>query len=470
MRQPRALIPLFATELWERYGFYIVQGLLIFYLIKHFGYSDDRADTLLGEFTALVYISPVLGGWIADRFLGFRYAVALGAILLGVGYAFVATTEPHFFILGLATVIIGNGFLKPNVSSYLGVFYKPIDPKRDAGYTIFYIGINTGIILSTLTSGFIFRDYGPHWAFGTAAVGMLISLISFMLGYRVFGKKGLPTNLNITNKCILGGAIVVGVACACWLLINDHVGQEILIVFGLLVLTGLILLGRCYQRQQRHALYACILLILLSILFWALFFQMFFSINLFTLRSVNRVILGITVPPVAFISIEAIFIILLGGFFAKLWKTLADRNRDFSYPIKFAFAMLAVVVAMSCLIVALHYSHHLGRINPWWIAACYLFLTIGELFISPIGLAMITQLAPPKLVGLLMGVWFMALGFGASFGGYLAEIAAVPHHLSIQSKIDGIYLHAFTVYAIIAGLTFLLTLALTPLIKRLSPY
>lgn len=467
MKQPRALVPLFATELWERYGFYIVQGLLIFFLVNHLNFSDDHAYTVLGQFSALVYISPIIGGFLADRYLGFRYAILIGAILLCLGYIIVSTTVTSLIYWGLAVVIMGNGFLKANISSYLGEFYSAKDPRRDAGFTIFYIGINLGVIISTTSSGFIQREFGWHVVFATAAIGMMIAIISFLIGFKHFAKKGLPIAPQSKNIIIVGTTIVAGTIISLLLLTLPNIGSTILMVFGLLLLGYLLIIARTYKPAARMKIYALIIMIIVSIIFWALYFQIFFSMNLFVERSVNRHLFGINIPPVAFISLESFFIIALGFPTAKLWKYLAKHNCDLSYQLKFTLALVAVVLTMLTVVCGIVLTNGNGLVNPWWLVLTYFFLTVGELLLSPIGLAMVTKLAPKGLIGMMMGVWFMALGFGSSLAGYLAKFAAVPKDDHRLSTINPIYLHAYGKYAVIAGVFVVVMIALSPLLNKL---
>ncbi len=476
--QPRALKPLFLTEMWERYGFYIVQGLLIFFLTNALGFSDTKADIISGEYLALVYISPILGGFLADRVMGFRHSIMLGAVLLCAGYAIVATSHHELIFWGLATVIMGNGFLKPNISSYLGDFYNDNDPRRDGGFTIFYMGINIGSALATLSAGYLQRYLGWSLSFAAASFGMLIAIWSFYYGYRYFENLGLPkTKANIqpaylrclANPISIGIICLTGIALSYALLKYASVGNVLLIILGAFLFTFLIMYAFKFERQARNRLIALIILITSSIVFWAIFFQLFISINLFVERNVDRQLFHFTIPAVNFISLEAIFIIALGLPFAYMWQRLHKRKVHPSYSIKFALAMFTTALAMGLLMLGIHFTPGSGMTQAFWVVIVYFFVTVGELLLSPIGLSMVTELAPKQLTGLMMGIWFMALGFGGSLGGELAEMASIPKNLISDVHMSNvIYSHAFANFGLIALATGVLLLILTPWLRRLT--
>lgn len=476
MEQPKALTPLFATELWERFGFYIIQGLLVIFLSQHLDFSDDRAYKILGAYTALIYISPIIGGYIADHILGFRNAILLGAILLCVGYVFTSIAHFQFLLAGLAIVICGNGFLKPNISSFLGEFYKENDTRREAGFTLFYIGINFGILASTLSSGFIQEYFGWHATFACAAIGMLIAIISFILGFKYFKDKGLAPHKNALRKPLYRylsnraglASVIAGMILLPYLLLEfPRYGNIILTICAAALFIVLFVIAlRCHKLARRRMV-ALIILIIASIIFWGLYFQMFFSMNLFIERAVDRHLFGIKIPTVLYISSVAFFIIVLGTPTAFLWKHLHKRKKNPSIPTKFALSMFALAIAMAIFVIAIHLPEQNGLVHSAWIVLAYLFVTVGELLLSPIGLSMVTTLSPPRMTGMLMGAWFFALGMGGALASVFAQEASVPKMVVQISSIENIYDHAFfnySIYAVIAGAAIL---ALTPWLKRL---
>lgn len=468
MQHPRALIPLFLTELWERFGFYIIAALLIIYMTKGLHFTDARGYATLGAFNALVYISPIIGGFLADRFLGFRYSILIGAILLFFGYVTLASNQHEIALLiGLAIIIVGNGFLKPNISSFLGKFYNENDPRRESGYTIFYIGINIGALLATLLAGFIQQAFGWGLTFAVAAIGLTISIITYLYGFRYFADKGLPKKHFGTKTIIISISITTAVI-AFFLLNNALYGNLIIALLGGIFALFLVSFAFRYPKNVRNKMLALLILITFSILFYGVFLQAFFSINLFLLRSVNRMMFGITVPPIAFLSLEPIFLLLIGPFFALLWQKLSQRRINPSFAIKFALAFFVLALALLTTAIATHFPNAQGKIPAVWMLTYFFCLTFAELLISPIALAMVTVLAPKKLLGLMMGAWFMFTGFGGILAGYFAKQADIPKGLTDLATINAIYGKAFLHFALIAFITGIVLSIFIPQIKRLA--
>lgn len=473
-KQPKALYALALTEMWERFGIYIIQGLLIFYMTKVLVFTDATAYQTLGQFTALIYIVPVIGGAFADRVFGFRQSILIGAVLLLLGYSQVAMGIPVLFFTGLATVILGTGFLKPNISSFLGCFYQDKDSRRDAGFTLFYMFFNVGSFLATTSSGFVQERFGWDITFATAACGIVIALIVFVYGYRYYGKEGqglMPTgSAKHAISWVLACFFLFGLIAVCyWLLLKANMGSQLLFVVGSVVALIVIGLSIRLPSSARNKVIALIIFVIISILFWSLFFQLFFTINLFVDRNVDRHLFGITLPAVLFISLEAFFIFTISPFFALMWRKLHQLGYEISTGTQFSLALWVIGAAMALLVMALHFTDINSLVNPIWIIGVYLLFTIAELLLSPIGLAMITRLAPPKWVGLMMGIWFMSLGFGGSLAGVLAKQASIaPELINNLQQTHLIYASAFTHYTLIAALGGLLTLPLIPWLKRLT--
>lgn len=474
LEQPKALLPLCATEMWERFGFYIIQGLLIILITNHFGISDKQGFLITGMYGALVYISPIIGGYYADNYLGFRYTVLIGACFQCIGYIFIATLIPNYLYLGLSFVILGNGFLKPNIASYLGEFYSINDPKREAGFTYYYMGMNTGTFISTLTAGFIQQAWGWHICFATAALGMLISIMIFIKGFPRYKDKGLIVAKDLIRKktaifIISTLFLCIAIVASCYtLLTHPAIGDKILLYLGAIVFIVLIILALCYQKQQRRHLVALIFLLLFAVVFWAIFFEMFSVVNLFVERNIDRHIFGVEMPPLAFISLESVFILVLGAPLATLWKTLHRRKKDLNIALKFSLALLTLAVAMWLLTFAIHHPSAEYLVLPGWMVLFYLLLTLGEMLLSPIFLSAVTELSPPKLVGLMMGAQYMAIGFGSSISGWLGLLAAIPKGVTNVQMTNHIYAHAFNVYMLICVAAGIIVLLSTPLMKKLT--
>lgn len=477
MKQPRALSPLFLTEMWERFGFYVVQSLLILYLTNILNFNDTKSYTLLGEFTALVYLAPLAGGFFSDRVLGPRYSILVGAIFLAIGYYLLAAYSHAMLFLSLAFIVIGNGFLKPNISSFLGEFYYEDDPRRDAGFTLFYIGINIGALLALGGGGFIQEKWGWWAAFGSAGVGMTIGLITFCFGFSTFENRGLPVPYDqikskvlrfLSRKLSISVLILICLGIALLLLRSSRAAEIIQVLVGILIVITLIYTATRYEKHQRNRLFALIILILASVIFWGLFFQMFASVNLFTERDVDRHVFGFLLPPSAFLSLESLFILLMGPFLAWLWQRLHVKKKDLTPGVKFSLGLFSITLAMLLLVIGIHFPNQQGFTSSRWIIVFFVFATLGEMLLSPIGLSMVTELSPPKLSGLMMGVWFMGIGFGGELSGHLATQASVPKGLhQAVTKTSLIYSNAFLHDALLAFITGVVLLAISPWLKRL---
>lgn len=477
MKQPKVLAPLFSTELWERFGFYIIQGLLIFYLTRHLSFDDAKAYLVLGQYSALIYISPIIGGFLADRILGFRRAVVMGGILLFIGYALLATTIPILLFPSLATIIMGNGLLKPNISSLLGNFYHADDPRRDAGFTLFYMGINIGSLLATGAAGYIQRLWGWDVAFGAAAFGLLLALLSFYAGQRHYGEHGLPVKRHhsdpqwlriLHNNIVLALGLVGFIVLFSVLLASAGIAEIIEFVVGIAVCSVIVWMSKAYPREQRRKLMALLILILFSIVFWILYYQMFMSMNLFVARAVDRTLFGLdNVPAVLFIAFDAIFIILLAYPLARLWRYLEGHRYALSYPAKFALALLIIGLGMAVLLIAIAHPNPDGFVNAYWIVLVFFFIALAEMLISPIGLSMVTRLAPVKMRGLLMGFWFMVIGVSGAIAGVLAREASIPKSMTDINQIKAIYDHGFSIFMIMALIAGVLLFLFVSRIKRL---
>lgn len=471
MKQPKALSILFLTEMWERFGFYLLEGLLILFMTHSLDFSDAKSYTILGEFSTLVYITPVVGGYLADKFLGFRFAVLLGGTLLAAGYA---TLISNALFLGLSLIIIGNGLLKSNISSFLGLFYTGNDERRDSGYTIFYIGINTGVLLSTILGGLLVKYIGWHSTFGVAAVGMLIGIITFRLGFKYFENKGYsPTNPEITTTTqyvlkkplLLIGIIFSGIVTYIAFQLPT-VTNSILAVFGVVLFISLITIAIRLPKIERRNMFALIIIMLFAIVFWGLYLEVFFAVNLFTDRIVDRTMFGFTIPTPAFISLEAIFIIVLGSGIAKVWDKLHNSYKAISAPIKFSVAFLALGVCMQILVFSIYFKHS-ELIQPLWLVLFYFVLTIAELSLSPVGLSMFSEYSPKHLLGLMMGAWFISVGFGGELSGFLAQQADFTGDASNHLELAKIYSHAFQHFAWLGYASAFLMLIMSPVINKL---
>lgn len=474
-RQPKALYLLFMTELWERFGFYTVQTILILYITHGLGYSDTRADLLYGAFSALLYLTPTVGGYLADRYMGFQRAIIWGGLLLTLGYVATAFPGERIFFIGLSILIVANGLFKPNVSGIVGTLYDRDDPRRDGGFTLFYMGINIGAFLPPLFIGAVVKYYGWHTGFLFAAAGMLIGMITFWWGRKMLGNKGgIPESSPLRKKrsapvkfytlFLLGIIAAIALVQFCF----SYPGSTSMTVIIASILIFLVVIYFLFKenRQQRNRMIACLILIGISVGFWALYNQTFTSLMLFADRNMDVHFLGFKIDAEFTQFFNPFFIVALSPILSWFWIKLAKRHINPSTPTKFAMGVLCIALGFLVLAFGSAFFGHQGLTSPWWLVSNYFLQTVGELFLSPVGLAMITVLSPPHLVGMMMGVWFLSQSAAFAIGGALATLASIPNQLPPEASLP-IYTHAFLLYgSITLGLT-VVSFAFIPFLKRL---
>lgn len=479
MGHPQGLFVLFFAEMWERFSYYGMRALLIFYLTKHWLFSDEKASVIYGAYTALVYITPVIGGYLADRYLGQRKAVTFGAVLLTFGHFLMGfegtggqdAASLSIFWLALAFIIVGSGFLKANISVIVGQLYPRTDVRRDGAYTIFYMGINLGAFLGSLACGYLGEVYGWSYGFGAAGVGMLLGLVVFIWGKPLLMGKGEspdPARLaapvaGIKLEWLLYGVGVFAVGLI-WALIQYQslVGSILGIAGAILVAYILYTAVAKLPAEDRDRIFAAMFLILGSILFWALFEQAGSSLNLFADRYVDR---G-GVPASAFQSINAMYIVLLAPLFAGLWVWLGRRGREPSAPAKFGLALIQLGFGFLVLVWGAQLVGVENATPVIFIFLIYFFHTTGELCLSPVGLSAMNRLAPAHMASLIMGTWFFASATGNFAAGLIAAATgseAAAGEGAAKETVLGVYSQIGWI-AIAVGVG---VLVVAPLVKRL---
>ncbi len=471
---PPGLATLFMVEMWERFSYYGMRALLTLYLTKHLLFSDDVAYGMYGAYTSMVYLTPIFGGMLADRLLGFRKAVIWGALLMAAGHFAMAFENLLHLALGL--LIIGNGFFKPNMSSIVGRLYEVDDPRRDGGYTIFYMGVNVGAFLSPLICGYVGENWGWHYGFGLAGVGMLLGLLNFVLRQGVLEDRAEPPNPELLSRSLVAGlnrewlvyiGTIVPIAVATWLVSRFGVVQNLLTTVTIAVIVGLVIfmIVRC-SGVERSRLTVAILLCVFGVSFWSLFEQAGSSINLFTDRNVNRDLFGWIIPTTWFQSVNPAFIILLAPLFSWGWTWLAKRKLEPSTPAKFALGIFQLGLGF----IALYYSIKLsgdGTVHFTWLLLGYLLHTTGELCVSPVGLSSISKLAPAKILGLMMGVWYLAFAYAQILATLIARMTSIPtaEGGEVISKLE-----AAQVYGSVFGQVGLLVIGVSVFMFLLVPF
>jgi proton-dependent oligopeptide transporter, POT family len=472
--QPRGLYLLFFTELWERFGFYTLQTIIILYMTKALMMSDSKAYLLYGTFSSMLYLTPVIGGYLADRYLGFQRAIIIGGILFVLGYALTAIPSDSMFFLGLSVIIIANGLFKPNISSIVGDLYRPGDARREGGFTLFYMGINLGSLIPPLITGMLVSMYGWHFGFLLAALGMAVGLVIFLGGrsrLRAIGSLPPMSPLHHTADtfkfyALLLLGIVLSIGLMLFLFRFPGETDILLAIASLVILLVVIYFLLKEKPAQRNKMIACLVLILISVGFWAIYNQTFTSLMLYADRNMNKEFLGFTIDAEFTQFFNPFFIILLSPFLSRLWIYLSKNKSNPSTPTKFSFGVLFMALGFFFLGLGGVYFGQNGEISPYWLVGSYFLQTIGELLLSPIGLAMITMLSPKHLVGMMMGVWFLTQAAAFAIGGGLATLSSIPAKTASVAAL-AIYDKAFFIYGGLSLGLAILSFILIPYLKRL---
>jgi proton-dependent oligopeptide transporter, POT family len=471
---PRGLFVLFYAEMWERFSYYGMRALLILYLTRFWLFSDSKANLIYGAYTALVYITPVLGGYLADRWLGQRKAVLFGGIVLAFGHAFMAVegmhgvTDPalkqadpviNVFWLALALIIVGSGFLKANISVIVGQLYRMTDGRRDAAYTIFYMGVNVGAALGTILVGYLGETLGWAWGFGLAGIGMVCGLIIFVVGRPALRGRGEPPRpLKRGPEFALYGIGLAAVAVIWGLIQYQDVIQTLLIVAGVIMLGYTLYEAFKLPKEPRERMFAILFLIALNPLFWGLFEQAGGSLNLYTERFVDRQ----GVPTSLFQSINPIYIVLLAPLFAGLWQWLGRRGLEPSAPAKFGIALAQLGLGF---LVFVWGARTFGddALTPVFLVFLIYFLhTTAELCLSPVGLSAMARLSPLHLTSFVMGAWFYMSAVGNFVAGKIGQATGGEGGEMSQSLALSIYSRIGWVAIGVA----VVVLMVSPLVKR----
>jgi POT family proton-dependent oligopeptide transporter len=434
---PRGLSTLFFTEMWERFSFYGMRALLILFMVatvEHggLGFTTSKAGAVYGLYTAMVYLLSLPGGWIADRIIGQRRAVLIGGIVIALGHFAMAFPRIETFYLGLALIVIGTGLLKPNISTMVGALYTAKDIRRDAGFSIFYMGINLGAFLSPLVCGYLGENINWHYGFAAAGVGMTLGLLQYLAGAKYLGvaglqRKGSEKDLQLFRRVVAGlfaGILIVAGLYGSGLMTFS--AEALSNAFGVIlagivvVFFGWLLTSKDYSPVERSRFWVILVLFLAATLFWSAFEQAGSTLNLFAARNTNLHAWDFPLWGLFrasyYQSFNSVFLIALAPLFALLWVKLGPKNP--SSTAKFSWGLLFVGLGFAVLIPVATSTN----VSPWWLALTYLLHTIGELCLSPVGLSAMTKLAPQRAVGMMMGVWFMADSVGNFIGGRLASV------------------------------------------------
>ncbi len=595
-----ALFALFFAEMWERFSYYGMRALLVFYMTRGFlHYDDTRSYGVYGAYTALVYMTPFVGGLVADRLLGQRAAVIIGGSLMALGHLVMTIQNQYSFFVALALLIVGNGFFKPNIGTILGSLYSVprLTGKRDGGFTIFYMGVNLGAAMAPLLCGYVGETYGWHYGFGLATIGMMIGLAIFIaptivtqvligcgaagaafalvysgaqqtiwvLGVNIFvavalvvamvfalwalQNGALPKEAGAAksmknygrNLAMVLGVISVVIPLFAWLTSNPTIAGYVLYVVGIVALVYVLIEAFRVTKIERDRLFVILIMCVFSMLFWAFFEQAGSSINNFTDRNVDRVsearhiteadvggsvdlelnqeqlgyvdgdgvlfaldqlnaartaaqeagetsahatwtirpehvgmgINGDEVPASVFQATNPVFILIFGLVFTALWGFLYKRNIEPSTPTKFVFALIQLGLGFGALWLGAHYADARGMVGMSWLLLAYMLHTTGELCLSPVGLSMVSKMAPARMVATMMGAWYLATAFSQYLAGLIAMLTGVHEEGAtgpqvIPPPIETLHLYAdvFAKIAVASFVAAVVLMVLTPFVKK----
>ncbi|MEO6004780.1 MAG: peptide MFS transporter [Opitutus sp.] len=474
---PRGLTTLFFTEMWERFSYYGMRALLILFMVKTaaeggLGYDTKRAAAIYGTYTMSVYLLSILGGFIADNFIGSRRAVLIGGIIIASGHFAMALNSQLTFFSGLVLIAVGTGLLKPNISTMVGALYSPTDVRRDAGFSIFYMGINIGAFLAPLITGHLAQSeswraqltswgFDPthswHWGFAAAGVGMTFGLIMYVLQRDRLAHVGLPPAPAADGSRPWGKLALVAVASLALIATMRASDAHPSLIYGLFAVQILAVLFFAFRRDQDSKRLAAILIFFIAAeIFWAIFEQTGSTISLFADRLTRNEVFGWPFPSSWWQSVNSIWVILLAPLFAFLWIRMGTRQP--SSPLKFALGLLFVALSFVLMVPAAKLTAE-GRVSPLWLIGLFFLQTTGEMLLSPVGLSTMTKLAPQRLAGLVMGIWFLA----AALGNKLAGVLAGEFKSENPEQLATFFWHQ----ALSVGVATLALLALVPWVKRL---
>jgi len=492
---PKGLFYLFFAELWERFSFYGMRALLMLYMTERiFSALSNRdfvAAGIYAGYGSLVYATPVLGGLLADRVLGYRSAITLGGILMAIGHIVLAFESDFGFFAGLGFIIIGNGYFKPNISTFVGTLYKKDDVKKDAGFSIFYMGINIGAAVAPILCGWLGREYGWHYGFGLAGLGMILGVIVFRYGINtgVFGDKGHSPDPELMEKKTMGiktkwlipilsflAVPIVGFAISYgkqnWPIIGEFMYEwqiinwtftAVLLIIAYVVIKTMIEVS----RESREKLLVAIFYTLYITLFWAFYEMSGSTLTLFAQRNVNLVLIDASQTN----FLTGGYIVLMALPFAALWRYLDKRGKNPRTPFKFVIGLACLALGYYLFAISGNFADEVGRVPFFFMLAGYFFFCFGEMFVSPIGLSKIVDLSPKQIVSFMMGVWFLAVALAFRVIDFVSKSLAIEgtadsENIGAESLL--VYTDGFTLIAKITLGGAVFALIMVPFLKRWS--
>jgi len=469
-KQPRAFYMIFMLEIWERFGFYTVQGILTLYFIRFLGFNDTQAYYTFGAFSALVYGYVALGGFIGDKILGTKRTIILGLITLASGYLSLslASTQNVFWALGL--VCVGNGLFKANPSSLLSKSYKKNDPRLHGGFTLYYMAINLGSIVALFTGPYLSSKYGYSYAYFVSFIGILLGITNYGFQYRQI--QHINNAADKKKKPIWRWiSVVFGILFTTYLsaYLLQHVAITERLIWLIIILAIAVYAYFMTREKKKSVIRMAVALVLMAeaIVFFTLYQQMPTSLNLFAINNVHPYLLGLPIDPQSFQTLNPIWIILISPVLAAIYSKIHTKHYTLAMPYKFALGMTCCGISFGLLYFARFFGDANGQISSWWLVVSYFFQSTGELLVAALGVAMVAELVPHAIVGFVMGMWFLTSSIAGFTGAYVASTTALPEQLGSGYASLLIYTQAFGLIGVITLAIALLLWISAPFLSRL---
>lgn len=473
LHQPKAFWLVFSLEVWERYGFYVVQTLIVTYLIQRFALSDANSDVLFGSFASLAYLLTSLGGLVGDRLLGTKRTILLGAVVLAIGYFIFSL--PNLPLSGvtfaLTMVALGNGLFKSNPSSLLSKVYEKGNYNQDSGFTLYYMAINVGSVFSMLLSPVIAVQYGWSWAFRIAFFCLVIAIAIYMKMRGSIKNVGSKPDLKPLRKDLavyVGASALVILFLGWWLMGHDRIMSVVLTLGMLCFIAYYVAQIFMAKPDEQKGMVLFLILFVVGCLFWAFFFQMPTSLTLFALRNVDHHFLGFQFQGQQYQGIEGFWIIVMGPIMALIYQYFRKKKWQVTISTKFALGMVFLSLTFFTIPLAGIFNST-GIISSWWMVLLYWLQSVSELLISALGFSMVSRYIPQRLMGFVMGLWLLTISMGTLLAGYIAAVANIPSDMtSNPSASFPIYVHLFSKLGWLSLAVALVLFSCLPLLNKLS--
>lgn len=468
--QPRAFHMIFMLELWERFGFYTVQGILALYFIRFLGYSDLESYYTFGAYSALVYGMVVIGGYLGDKVLGTKRTILLGLVVLTCGYFSLAITDKAHVFLALGLICVGNGLFKANPSNLLSKCYEENDPRLHGGFTLYYMAINLGSMIALFVGPAVSSRYGYSYAYLISAIGLLMGIVNYY-----FQKKHVDhintdadkRQIRLTHWALVILGVIALTVLSAYLLQHVMIAKKLLWFITAIVLVAYGLLMRNENKASILRMLVAFVLMLEAVIFFTLYQQMPTSLNLFAVNNVTPDFFGIAIDPQAFQALNPIWIVLMSPVLAVFYGRINKTGLSFAIPYKFALGMSMCAISFLLLYFARYFYTGNGMVSSWWLIGSYLFQSLGELLVSALGVAMVAELVPSKIAGFVMGMWFLTSAVAGFLGATVASYTALP--AQIKPGVESLMIYT-DVFAYIGLVTLIISILMWLLSPRLSRY